>query len=100
MWLIYGNPSWDQVAYLDELAELEERLDLRIVHVLDDPPEDWEGETGYITPEMLDRHLPEGEHRLEHFVCGPDPMMDAVEAALHERGVPGEKVNLERFDFL
>jgi len=100
VWLIYGNPSWDQIAYLDELAELEGRIDLRIVHVLDEPPEDWEGETGYVTPEVLDRHLPEGEHRLEHFICGPDPMMDAIEEALHDRGIPGEKVNLERFDFL
>ncbi|WP_052667193.1 ferredoxin reductase family protein [Nitriliruptor alkaliphilus] len=100
VWLIYGNPSWDEVAYLDELDDLEQRLDLTIVHVLDDPPDGWAGETGFITPEVLDRHLPEDEHRLEHFVCGPDPMMDAVEEALHDRGIPGEKVNLERFDFL
>jgi predicted ferric reductase len=100
VWLFYGNPTWEETAYLDELAELEQRLELTIVHVLNEPHEGWEGETGYVTPELLDRYLPEGEHRLEHFVCGPDPMMDAVEQALHDRGIQGEKVNLERFDFL
>jgi predicted ferric reductase len=100
MLLIYANPNRDETAFLDELDELQGRLDLRIVHVLEEPPEDWDGETGFVTPDVLDRHLPEGEQRLEYFVCGPDPMMDAVEEGLHERGIAGDKVNLERFDFI
>jgi predicted ferric reductase len=98
--LIYANPNWEDTAFLDDLEHLQGRLDLRIVHVLEDPPEGWEGETGFVTPDVLDRHLPDGEHRLEYFVCGPDPMMDTVEEALHDRGIAGDKVNLERFDFI
>jgi predicted ferric reductase len=99
--LVYANPSWDQTAFVEELTALGDQLDLRIVHVLEEPPEDWDGETGMVTPDLLERHLPaDGEERLEYFVCGPDPMMDAVEEALHDRGIPGDKINLERFDFV
>ncbi len=32
------------------------------------------------------------------FICGPDPMMDAAEAALVQLGVPAERIHTERFD--
>jgi ring-1,2-phenylacetyl-CoA epoxidase subunit PaaE len=31
------------------------------------------------------------------FICGPGPMMDAAEAALVDRGVPGDRIHIERF---
>jgi ring-1,2-phenylacetyl-CoA epoxidase subunit PaaE len=31
------------------------------------------------------------------FICGPGPMMDAADEALLERGVPSERIHLERF---
>lgn len=100
MVLVYANPTWEEVAFLDELDELEGRLDLRVVHVLEEPPEGWEGERGLVTSDVLDRHLPDRERLMEYFVCGPEPMMDAVERALHDRGISPDRVNLERFDFI
>jgi predicted ferric reductase len=58
---------------------------------------DWACETGYLTAEILARHLPDGYRRFQYFICGPDPMMDAVEAALSDLGVPPERVHTERF---
>jgi predicted ferric reductase len=96
--LFYGNREWDDVAFRDDLERLKERLDLTLVHVLEHPPDGWEGETGYVTAEVLARHLPEGHRRFQYFICGPDPMMDAAEAALVQLGVPAERVHTERFD--
>jgi ferredoxin-NADP reductase len=96
--LFYGNREWDDAAFRDELEQLEEQLDLTLVHVLEHPPADWEGETGYLTADVLERHLPPGYRRFEYFICGPDPMMDAAEHALVELGVPAERVHTERFD--
>jgi predicted ferric reductase len=95
---VYGNGEWDGVAFRDELEQLKDRLDLTLVHVLERPPPDWQGETGYITADVLARHLPNGYRRFQFFICGPDPMMDAAEAALVELGVPAERVHTERFD--
>jgi predicted ferric reductase len=38
--LFYGNRVWDRVAFREELEDLSRRLDLKVVHVLQEPPED------------------------------------------------------------
>jgi predicted ferric reductase len=56
--LFYANGEWDGVPYREELERLKDRLNLTVVHVLERPSEDWAGETGYVTSEVLARHLP------------------------------------------
>jgi predicted ferric reductase len=98
--LVYANADWDGVAFRDEFDRLGARLNLTVVHVLERPPAGWQGETGYVTDEVLARHLPGGYRRFQYFVCGPAPMMDAVEHALVELGVPDERIHTERFDMV
>lgn len=95
--LFYGNSDWESVAFRDEVEHLRDRLNLKVVHVLADPPSDWTGETGYLTREILSRHLPAGYQRFQYFICGPPPMMDAVESALLSLEVPAARVHTERF---
>jgi predicted ferric reductase len=96
--LFYADKTWDAVAYREELARLGEKLALDVVYVLQDPPPEWDGERGVIDGALLDRHLPHEGFRRAFFVCGPPAMMDAVHAALRERGVPERDIQLERFD--
>jgi predicted ferric reductase len=98
--LFYANRDWEGSAFRDQLEQLKDRLALTVVHVLERPPEDWAGETGYITAEVLERHLPRGYQRFQFLICGPEPMMDAAEAALLRLGVPPERVHTERFDMV
>ena len=100
VFLFYANREWDGVAFRDELEQVRDRLTLTVVHVLERPPEGWTGETGYLTAEVLGRHLPPGYRRFQFFICGPDPMMDAAEAALIGLGVAPERVHTERFDMV
>jgi predicted ferric reductase len=96
--LVYGSPSWEEITFREAIEDLRAALDLRVVHVLERPPHGWEGETGRITPDLLDRHLPDDPGRaLDYFVCGPEPMMDAVERGLIARGVPLRTIFSERF---
>jgi predicted ferric reductase len=99
MVLIYANTSWDEVAFREELEALESELDLKVVHVLEEPPDDWPGETGLVTDEVLDRHLPRDGRDAHYFVCGPPPLMEGVEKYLARRGVPIWNRSVERFDF-
>ena len=98
--LIYGSPSWEETIYRDELARLAESLTLTVVHVLEDPPGGWSGESGMIDVEVLDRNLPERAERHQFFVCGPDAMTGAVERTFQQAGVPRDHINLERFEFV
>jgi predicted ferric reductase len=95
-----ANRSREEIAFRDELDRLAGRLDLRVVHVLDKPPPGWTGETGRIGADILRRHLPTGYQRWQFFVCGPDPMMDAMEDALVALGVPAARIHTERFGWV
>jgi len=98
--LLYGSRDVESITFREELEALKERLDLTIVHVLKDPPAGWTGEKGFITAEVLERHLPEPYADHEYFICGPDVMMDAIEKALGKLKVPLSKYHSERYSFV
>jgi predicted ferric reductase len=97
--LVYGSADWDSATFREELAELASRIDLRIVHVLENPPLGWLGETGTIGMDLLERHLPRSGRRI-CFVYGPEAMIDEVEASLTELGVPIDQIHTERFEWV
>ena len=99
-WLFYGNPTPEMITYAEELIELEQTLDLQIVHVLEDPPDNWHGETGFINGDILDRHLPKNRNDLICFICGPVPMIDAMLQALDEIRVPLHNVHTEQYEMV
>jgi len=68
--------------------------------VLARPPEAWPGERGFVTEELLRRLLPAAGAGWEVFICGPPPMMNAVEAALWRMGYPAGSYHAERFDLV
>ena len=70
------------------------------MYVLEKPSAGWTGEKGYIDAEVLARHLPPPYHNHEYYICGPDVMMDAIEKALSELGVPVSKYHSERYSFV
>lgn len=100
--LLYGNRDRQSVMFLEELAALKNRhmARLEIYHFL-------EYETGQIElfNGRLDRSkcddvfstLVDPSSADAIFICGPGPMMDAAEAALHARGVPAGRIFIERF---
>lgn len=98
--LFYCNKAWDDAAFRDELAELSGRINLKVVHVLEEPPEDWDGETGRLSAEILRQHLPENGRGWPHMVCGPKPLTDAARKDLLKLGVPFNTITNEIFDMV
>jgi predicted ferric reductase len=96
--LIYGNRRWDDVVFREEIERLRSRLDLSVVHVLQEPPVDWIGATGVLSEEVVRLALPAAMNDVIFFVCGPKPMSDAVQRTLHKLGVPLHRVHCELFD--
>jgi predicted ferric reductase len=99
--LFYASSTWDDVVLREELAKLDETMpNLEVIHVLQQPPEGWTGESGLITPDILRRRLPRQFRRYEFLICGSGRMMDAMEKALIAVGVPFRQVTTERFDMV
>lgn len=98
--LIYGNRHAGQIVHPEELDGLRERLDLRIVHVLGEPPAGWTGAVGQLDRALLEQHveLPRMAGWV-YFVCGPPAMIDAVEHDLVGLGIPLRQIVAERFRY-
>ena len=98
--LVYGARGPDDFTFHEELEALATRLDLRVIEVASQAPPGWTGERGRIEPGLLERWLPRERERYVYFVCGPAPMMDAVERSLRRAGVPWPSIYTERFDLV
>jgi predicted ferric reductase len=98
--LFYGSRDWESIIFREELEALKERLNLTLIHVLEQPPADWTGEKGFINAEVFRRHLPLPYADHEYFICGPNVMMDAIEKTLGELDVPLWQYHSERYNFI
>ncbi len=96
--LIYGNENEEKIPFKGDLEKIEERLDIDVIHVLQEPMEDWEGESGMIDEALIASNLPEAKNDFDYYICGPEPMMDVAELTLRKLGVPWENIYAERFD--
>ncbi|MFQ4142132.1 ferric reductase-like transmembrane domain-containing protein [Chlorogloeopsis sp. ULAP02] len=98
--VIYGSKNWDDITFREELEGLKKKLDLSIIHVLREPPEDWSGETGYVDKELLERYIPKRRATRQYFICASPKMMDQVELALHDLGVSPTNIHMEHFNLV
>lgn len=98
--LFSANRHFEDAIYSDELEELSQKLTFEVVHVVEQPPDGWQGERGRIDVAMLERHLPAGRSRLQCFICGPQGFQDAMVLALGSLGVPADRIHTERFTWV
>jgi 3-ketosteroid 9alpha-monooxygenase subunit B len=86
--LLYANRDRDATIFRAELDALAERHPgrLEVAHHLD-------VERGFVTSEAVAPWATGGDH----YVCGPEPFMDVVEATLLAHGIPAADVHIERF---
>jgi predicted ferric reductase len=97
VWLFLGNRHEDQVVGVRQLARLRGRLNVRVVHVISRPSDQWTGERGHIDAYLFDRHLPLERRSLQYFVCAKEPMVRSVEEALRALDIPADNIHSEQF---
>ncbi|KPJ98506.1 MAG: hypothetical protein AMJ60_07915 [Desulfobacterales bacterium SG8_35] len=98
--LFFAGGNLDKLTFYEELLELQKKIALHMIIVLEKPTENWQGETGFLTGEMFGRHLPENRNELEYFICGPVPMIHLAEKELNRLGIPLHHLHSELFDFV
>lgn len=98
VYLFYAAHDRSRTVFAGELEALSRQLDLALVYVLEEPAPDACDESGYVTADVLRRHLPDGFRHFHFFICGPVPMMKSVDWQLVSMGVPESQIHSERFD--
>jgi len=78
--LIFGNLTEDDILLRNELEKKisEYKKQLKIYFVLDKSNPGWTGGTGYITPAIIQTHLPPPSPDTLILMCGPPPMMNVM----------------------
>jgi predicted ferric reductase len=100
--LFYCNREWDTLAFSEEIQELENSLNLTTIYTIEKPPQNWNGESGFLNRDILNKHTPADwiSDETDVFLCGPTPMMDAVERELLAVGYSEKYIHTERYAFV
>ncbi|ENW29992.1 1,2-phenylacetyl-CoA epoxidase subunit PaaE [Acinetobacter lwoffii] len=101
--LVYGNRSWKQTMFSEQIMDLKDRFKerLQLVNIFSRELNDSEIFNGRIDAEKLQQLFQanlisaEADHC---FACGPEEMMTAVETVLPTWGIQRSKIHTERFN--
>ena len=98
----YGGRSLRELFYIDEFRAIEKQFANFSFHIaLSEPqPEDhWDGPTGFIHSVCHDLYLKDHEDptEIEYYMCGPPPMIAAVNRMLYDLGVEKEMIAYDEF---
>ncbi len=99
--LVVAGRTADDLLHRADHEHLEERLDLHLVEILEEPPDDWRGEVGWLDDAVLEKALPRRRIRshCHYFICGPGPMVAASTRLLRDRwGIAPRRIHTELFD--
>jgi NAD(P)H-flavin reductase len=97
MTLLFGNNEEACEPFVSEFIDYDERLPwFQFVDVIAHPGPDWVGETGFITAQVVDRHL-DLSKPWEFMVAGPPAMIEPMRRVLDELEIPAEHRHFETF---
>ncbi|MBN1118213.1 MAG: NADH:ubiquinone reductase (Na(+)-transporting) subunit F [Bacteroidales bacterium] len=98
----YGARSRREIFYEDHFRSIEKEFpNFTFTIALSDPqPEDnWDGPVGFIHQVIYDNYLSKHSEPedIEYYMCGPGPMVGAVNKMLYNLGVPNENIYYDDF---
>jgi len=88
--LLYGTRSPRDILYEAEIGRWRRRLDVDIEVTVDRADTSWHGNVG-VVPKLIPRMSFDPHHTVA-MVCGPEVMMRFTASALHEAGLPFERI--------
>jgi cytochrome-b5 reductase len=95
LWLVFANKTEEDIIFGKEWERyVREHPNFHCHHVLEHPPAAWTMGVGRITLDTLRQHLPPPGPDTIVFLCGPPPMMEALESGLRDLGYPEEAIIL------
>ena len=100
IFLFYSNRRPEDAPFLEELQILErENPNYKLIASMTEMEKShrpWNGETGLINQEMLDRHLKSAGRRV-YYIAGPPAMVKGLHEMLNKAGVDDDDIRAEEF---
>lgn len=98
VYFFYGCYDEENLIFQKDLQVLENQLNLKIYYVLEKPRDSQKYVPGYITRDLMEKALPANRDELFYFVCGPLPMIEAMETHLTNMEIPASQVTTEKYE--
>ncbi|KAJ7588521.1 cytochrome-b5 reductase [Mycena floridula] len=78
--LLFSNVTEADILLREEFDALKEKYpsNLDVIYVLDAPPKGWTGPSGYISKELIQKHISPPSDKLKVFICGPPPQVASL----------------------
>jgi glycine betaine catabolism B len=103
MHLIYANSTPDEITFRAELEQWAKdhpniKIDMTISHPEETPQIPWAGLTGRVDFPLIQKLVPNWQDPTVTFwICGPPPMVDALDEAMGKAGIPSQRRKIEKF---
>jgi predicted ferric reductase len=100
--LFYANRDVDSIIFREELEEMAGLAapGLTLVHILEIPPANWQGESGRLEAEMITGYCGDSLEGKAFYLCGPPELVKAGLEILEDLGIAHNKIRTEMFSFL
>ncbi|MEM7320694.1 MAG: 2Fe-2S iron-sulfur cluster-binding protein, partial [Pseudomonadota bacterium] len=100
--LVYANKAVNTIMFREELEDLKNLFmgRLNVIHILETDSQEIDLFTGLVTQEKcadLFRHWIQIDSVDTAFICGPEPMMLGIAAALRAHGLSDDRIKFELF---
>ena len=91
--LFYSNKTKEDIHFKDELDSYKK---FKIIYTLTKKiPDDWKGEKGRITIDMIKKHT--GIKDAVFYICGPRDMTSDISAQLINKGIERKNIRMEKW---
>ncbi|ORY91105.1 hypothetical protein BCR43DRAFT_498512 [Syncephalastrum racemosum] len=85
--LIFANVKEEDILLKEELDDLAAKhSNFNVYYVLNEAPAGWTGGVGFVTADMIREHCPAPAKDIKVLLCGPPPMVKAMQNATVELG--------------
>jgi ferredoxin-NADP reductase len=95
--LFYGCRTENEIAFRREIEDMQrENENLKVIFIVNQASSQWRGAIGVITSDMIKEEMPDYNERT-FYVCGPPPMVQAIQKLVESIGLQKSQLKLEYF---
>lgn len=95
--MFFSNKTAAEIVYSDVFSEAFNKLAIPTIYtVTDSAPANWTGEKGRVSPEMIQKYVPDFKERI-YYLSGPHSMVNGFEKTLQQMGIPKSQIKTDFF---